>query len=95
MRTDIQPINDDFTGKILGNAAFARGADTANQTPDIFRVGDIVKYPTQEDTEASYLEVGSIEYTNGIDFVAEDTSVSYTHLRSPRDGLLSRMPSSA
>ena len=74
LRTDIQPINDDFTGKILGNAAFARGADTANQTPDIFRVGDIVKYPTQEDTEASYLEVGSIEYTNGIDFVAEDTS---------------------
>ena len=74
VRVDTQPIDDDFTGRIVDSANFVRSAATAEQTADIFRVGDFVKYPTQDDVEASYLEIGSITYTNGIDFVAEDTS---------------------
>ena len=41
---------------------------------DIFRVGDFIKYPNQPDDEARFWEIGSIEYTNGINFVAENTS---------------------
>ena len=74
VRVDSQPIDDDFTGRIVDSANFVRSAVTAEQTADIFRVGDFVKYPTQDDLESSYLEIGSITYTDGIDFVAEDTS---------------------
>jgi hypothetical protein len=74
LRNDVQPINDDFTGKITDNDDFARNALTQEQTSDIFRVGDFVKYPTQPEEEASYLEIGQITYSNGIDFVSEDLS---------------------
>ena len=74
LRTDTQPISDDFTGRIIDNVAFARNAQTSEQVSDIFRVGDYVKYASQDDVEASYLEVGSITYSNGIDFVSEDSS---------------------
>ena len=74
LRVDIQPINGDFNGRIIDNAAFSRNAQTSEQVSDIFRVGDFVKYASQEDTDASYLEVGSITYSDGIDFVAENSS---------------------
>ena len=74
LRTDVQPINDDFTSRIIDDAAFTRNATTNEQSADIFRVGDIIKYPTQTDDENNYLEIGTVTYTNGIDFVAEDTS---------------------
>ena len=74
LRVDVHPINDDFTGKIVDNVFYNRNAVTADQLPDIFRVGDFVKYPNQPDEENAYLEVGKVTYTNGLDFVAEDTS---------------------
>ena len=74
LRVDVHPINDDFTGKIIDNVFYNRNAVTADQLADIFRVGDFVKYPNQPDVENAYLEVGKVTYTNGLDFVAEDTS---------------------
>ena len=74
LRVDTNPINDSFTDRIIDNALYNRNAVTANQLADIFRVGDFVKYPNQPDEENAYLEVGKITYTNGTDFVAEDTS---------------------
>ena len=74
LRNDVQPINDDFTGRIIDNVLFNRNAVTGDQLADIFRVGDFVKYPNQSDEENAYLEVGKVTYTNGLDFVAEDTS---------------------
>ena len=74
LRVDVHPINDDFTGKIVDNVFYNRNAVTADQLADIFRVGDFVKYPNQPDEENAYLEVGKVTYTNGLDFVAEDTS---------------------
>ena len=74
LRVDTQPFNDDFTGRIQDNALYNRNADVASQIADIFRVGDFVKYPNQPDDEASFLEVGTITYTNGDDFVSENTS---------------------
>ena len=53
---------------------YNRNAVVGDQIADIFRVGDFVKYPNQPDDEASYLEVGKVTYTDGVDFVGEDTS---------------------
>jgi hypothetical protein len=74
LRIDSQPLNDDFNGRIIDNSVFNRNADVNDQLNDIFRVGDIVKYPNQPDDEALLLEIGSVEYTNGYDYVAENTS---------------------
>ena len=74
LRVDTNPINDDFTSRIIDNVLYNRNAVTGDQIADIFRVGDFIKYPNQPDEENAYLEVGKITYTNGLDFVAEDTS---------------------
>ena len=73
-RVDIKPINDNYTDRIIDSALYNRNAVVGDQIADIFRVGDFIKYPNQPDEEANYLEVGKVTYTNGIDFVAEDTS---------------------
>ena len=74
LRSDIKPINDNYTDRLIDSTVYNRNADISLQIADIFRVGDFVKYPNQPDEENSYLEVGKITYANGIDFVAEDTS---------------------
>jgi len=74
LRTDIRPINDDYTGRIIDNVLFNRSNIEADQIADIFRVGDIISYPNQPDDEAFFLEVQRVSYSNGVDFVAEDTS---------------------
>jgi len=74
LRTDIQPINDDYTGRIIDNVLFNRANVETDQIADIFRVGDIISYPNQPDDEAFFMEVAKVTYSNGVDFVAEDTS---------------------
>ena len=74
LRNDTRPINDDYTGRIIDNALFNRNAQTTAQLPDIFRVGDFVKYPAQPEDENNFLEVGSVTYQSGVDFVSENTS---------------------
>jgi hypothetical protein len=74
LRVDTQPILNDFTGRIRDNNAFNRNAILQDQVDDIFRVGDFVKYPDQPDDEAYFLEIGKLEYTNGTDYVPEDSS---------------------
>jgi len=74
VRNDVQPIGDNFTARIIDSPLFNRNASVINQIKDIFRVGDLIKYPNQPDVEASYLEVGKLTYRNGIDFVSDDTS---------------------
>ena len=74
LRNDVNPINNNFTDRIIDSALYTRNAEVGDQIPDIFRVGDFAKYPNQPDDEAKYLEVGKVTYTDGIDFVGEDTS---------------------
>jgi hypothetical protein len=74
IRTDIQPIIDDFNSRIIDNAVFNRNAVVIDQIADIFRVGDFVKYPNQPDAEATYWEIGKVSYRNGIDYVPDNTS---------------------
>lgn len=74
VRVDINPINDDYNGRIIDSPLYNRNADPTDQISDIFRIGDFIKYPNQPNDEARFLEIGKITYTNGIDFVSEDTS---------------------
>ena len=75
LRVDNRPINDDFTGAISTNSAlYSRNGTTDDQLPDIFRIEDYIKYPDQLDEDKLTLRVKSISYTNGTEFVAEDTS---------------------
>lgn len=74
LRVDVNPINNNFTDRIIDSALYNRNAVVGDQLADIFRVGDFVKYPNQPDEEKAYLEVGKVTYTNGLDFVGEDTS---------------------
>ena len=74
VRNDTQPLLDDFTGRIIDNAAFNRNSVVNDQLADIFRVGDFLKYPDQEDDQARFLEIKSIEYANGITYVSDNTS---------------------
>ncbi len=74
LRTDTQPIAGDFTGRIQDNDAFNRNSVVNDQVADIFRVGDIVSYPNQPADEVLFLEIGTITYTNGSEFVQETTS---------------------
>ena len=74
LRSDIRPINDDYTSRIIDSSLFARRSTISEQVADIFRVGDIISYPNQPTDEAFFMEVARVTYTNGIDFVPEDTS---------------------
>ena len=74
LRNDLQPIDDDYTSRIIDSTLFARTTEVTNQIPDIFRVGDIIAYPNQSDDEAFFMEVAKVTYSNGVDFVPEDTS---------------------
>ena len=74
MRNDTRPIDNDYTSRIVDGQAFTRQADTLDQAKDVFRVGDIVGYPNQPTDEVLFLEVGSLDYTNGTDYVEENTS---------------------
>ena len=74
LRTDTQPISGDFTGRIQDSAAYNRNAIVGDQVSDIFRVGDIVSYPNQPADEILFLEVGTMSYTSGSEFVSEITS---------------------
>ena len=80
LRTDLQPINDDYTSRIIDSNLFARTNVTTDQQTDIFRVGDIISYPNQPDDEAFFMEVSKVTYTNGVDFVPEDTSKNSSSL---------------
>ena len=52
LRTDVQPINDNYTARIIDSTLYSRRNEVADQIADIFRVGDIISYPDQPDDEA-------------------------------------------
>jgi hypothetical protein len=74
LRTDTQPIAGDFNGRIQDSDSYSRKAQLVDQVSDIFRVGDIVSYPNQPADEAFFLEVGTMTYSSGSEFVSELTS---------------------
>ena len=74
LRVDAQPINNNYTAAIVDANLYTRNNIIADQQPDIFRVGDIISYATQPEDEAFLVEVSKVSYTDGIDFVSEDST---------------------
>jgi hypothetical protein len=71
IENDKRPIDDDYVSKITLGSIFSRDPDTNNQTPDIFRVGDIIYYENITVGTEKFVEVGDMEFTNGVDYVPE------------------------
>ena len=71
---DKQPINDDYTGRLVDSSSFDRNANVDDQLSDIFRVGDLISYPNQPVDEASFIEVATVSYSDGVDFISETQS---------------------
>ena len=71
---DKQPLNNDYTGRIIDSQLYTRNASVDAQQKDIFRVGDLISYPDQDPSEQQFIEVSSIEYSTGADFTSETQS---------------------
>lgn len=71
---DKQPINDDYTGRIIDSSDYTRNASVDFQDSDIFRVGDILSYPDQPADEQEFIEVSKVSYSDGVDFIADTQS---------------------
>ena len=69
----------------------------ANKLTDLYSDNKVQNVKTDQSIKISWEDnqTDMIDVSEDISTISSDTSVSYTHLRSPRDGLLSRMPSSA
>ena len=63
------PINTNYTAEITTNSPFTRSETYADQLPDIFRVGDVIK-----SADNKYVEVNTMRFTNGVDYVEETDS---------------------
>ena len=69
-----QPINNNYTAKVADGEAYNRASTTSAQQPDIFRVGDVVQ--STGDDNPVFVELNTIEYTTGIDYVPETDAVN-------------------
>ncbi len=74
IENDKKPINNDYTSKITLGSDFSRNPTTDNQTPDIFRVGDLIYFNEIVSGEEQFIEVGTMNFGNGVDFVPETAS---------------------
>ena len=63
-----QPIDNDYTSSITQGNNFIR---TATQSDDIFRVGDYISWEGQDESEADFVEISKVSYTNGIDYTPD------------------------
>ena len=69
-----QPINNNYSAKTADDEAYARNQDDSEQQPDIFRVGDVVQ--STGDDVPKFIEIDTIEYTTGVDYVPETDAVN-------------------
>jgi hypothetical protein len=74
VENDKKPINNDYTSKITVGSIFARNATLNNQVSDIFRVGDIIYYNDIPTGQEKFVEIGSMSFTNGVDYSSENSS---------------------
>ena len=63
------PINSNYTATIDSDEIYSRKSVSSEQQPDIFRVGDVVL--STGDDDPIFVEVASMDYTQGVDYVAE------------------------
>jgi hypothetical protein len=71
IQNDKAPINNDYESKITLGSVFSRNPILNNQSPDIFRVGDIIYYEDITSGTEEFVEIGSMQFSDGVDFVSE------------------------
>ena len=91
------PINGNYTANSLEVGDYARESIVADQTPDIFRVGDLLRFADLPAGNELYVEISDIQYTTGIEYAdetnASDTSgiskylIKEVSLQSPATGI--------
>lgn len=69
-----QPINDDFESIITIGSSFSRNSVAENQLNDIFRVGDFLYKSNLATDDSQFIEVSSMEFENGVDYIDETGS---------------------
>jgi hypothetical protein len=72
------PIAGDETSSITNDSVFVRNSDPAEQQSDIFRVGDVVQ--STGDDNPIYVEIASMDWTTGIDYVPETGALNSSSL---------------
>jgi hypothetical protein len=77
---DKAPINNDYVSKITLGSDFSRTPILKDQSPDIFRVGDLLYYEGIAFGTEQFVEVGSMEFSDGVDFVPEIASINSSSL---------------
>lgn len=76
IENDKAPINNDYTSRITLGSAFSRNPVLSNQSPDIFRTSDILYYDNIAFGTEQFVEVASMVFSDGIDFVPETASIN-------------------
>ena len=72
LENDKQPINSDYASA-SGSGSSSNPA-IADQSADIFRVGDLVSWSNLGAGDERYYEVKSMTFSEGVDFVSEDSA---------------------
>jgi hypothetical protein len=73
LENDKQPINSDYSSA-SGTGSFIRTQQVADQSADIFRVGDLVSWSNLGAGDERYYEVKKMTFSDGVDFVPEDSA---------------------
>lgn len=73
LENDKQPINSDYTSS-NATGSFIRQQLDSEQSADIFRAGDLVSWSNLRAGEENYYEIKSMNFTNGVDYVPEDSA---------------------
>lgn len=69
-----QPINNNYTSKITIGSDYARSSTSIDQSSDIFRVGDFVYKNNLDALDSQFIEVSSMSFENGVDYISESES---------------------
>jgi hypothetical protein len=80
VENDKAPINNDYVSRITLGSAFSRNPTINGQSPDIFRIGDLIYYDDIQNGEEQFVEVGAMEFSTGVDFVSENSSKNSSSL---------------
>ena len=73
LENDKQPINSDYSSA-SGTGSFIRTQQVADQSADIFRVGDLVSWSNLGAGDERYYEVKKMTFSDGVDFVSDDSA---------------------
>lgn len=73
VENDKQPLSDNYFAA-TNESGFTRATTLANQSNDIFRVGDFLTFPSIEAGNERYFEIASLSYTTGTIYSKESNS---------------------